>query len=118
MVAFRAQAMGGTKTRRPLDFTFRLVPLVLRLLQQKGIDGRVFALEAGLPQGYDTAPEITAPLPKFRMNVKALAACGGLPDYRLQWNRADDSITFYRRSPSGAEAQLKDAVQAMNRKRR
>ncbi len=65
--------MGGTRNRRPLDFTFRLVPLVLRLLQQKGIDGRVFALEAGLPQGFDTAPEITAPLPRFRTFLDAAA---------------------------------------------
>lgn len=65
--------MGGTKSRRPLDFTFRLVPLVLKLLEQKGIDGRGFAVEAGLPSGFETAPEITAPLPKFRTFMDAAA---------------------------------------------
>ncbi|MBL8956151.1 MAG: AraC family transcriptional regulator ligand-binding domain-containing protein [Myxococcaceae bacterium] len=66
--------MGGTRNRRPLDFTFRLVPLVLRLLQQKGIDGRPLAAQAGLPAGFDTAPEITAPLPRFRTFLDAAAA--------------------------------------------
>jgi AraC-like DNA-binding protein len=87
--------MGGTKQKRPLDFTFRLVPLVLRLLEQKGIDGRRFALEAGLPQGYESAPEITAPLPKFRTFMDAAAE--GLKDDQF-------GLTLSRAVPKGTYA--------------
>jgi AraC-like DNA-binding protein len=87
--------MGGTKTRRPLDFTFRLVPLVLKLLEKQGIDGRVFALEAGLPQGFESAPEITAPLPKFRTFMDAAAQA--LEDDQL-------GLTLARAVPKGTYA--------------
>lgn len=60
----------------------------------------------------------TASIPKFRMNVKALAACGGLPDYRAHWNDADDSVTFYSRGPDGVKAQLQDAVHTLTRNHR
>ena len=86
--------MGGTKTRRPLDFTFRLVPLVLKLLEKHGIDGRPLALEAGLPQGFDTAPEVTAPLPKFRAFMDAAAAAMRDDQLGLTLSRAVPKGTY------------------------
>ncbi len=87
--------MGGTKSRRPLDFTFRLVPLILKLLEKQGVDGRRFALEAGLPQGYDSAPEITAPLPRFRTFLDAAASA--MRDEQL-------GLTLSRAVPKGTYA--------------
>jgi AraC-like DNA-binding protein len=108
--------MGGTKTRRPLDFTFRLVPLVLKLLEQKGSDGRVLALEAELPQGYDTAPEITAPLPKFRTFMDAAAKALKDDQLGLTLSRAVPKGTYaLTEFISRSAATLREAMEALAR---
>lgn len=54
----------------------------------------------------------TSAMPKFRMNVKALVTAGDLPDYRMVWDEAGDSVTFYARAARGSKAHIVDVVRA------
>lgn len=108
--------MGGTKTRRPLDLTFRLVPLVLKILEQRGIDGRPFAVEAGLPAGFESAPELTAPLPKFRTFMEAAASALKDDHFGLTLSRAVPKGTYALVEFIGrSAATLREAMEALAR---
>lgn len=108
--------MGGTKARKPLDFTFRLVPLVLAMLKARGIDGRPFALEAGLPQGFETLPEITAPLPRIRAFLDAAARALKDDHFGLTLSRAVPKGTYALvEFISRSAATLRESMEALAR---
>jgi AraC-like DNA-binding protein len=86
--------MGGPRVKKPLDFTFRLVPLVLSMMKAKGLDGHPAARECALPEGYDTANEITAPLPKVRAFVDACALALGDDNFGLSMSNAVPKGTY------------------------
>lgn len=52
----------------------------------------------------------TAPLKRFRFEVKTLAESNELPDYRMTYDTETDTVTFYARSAKGAIAQAKDVI--------
>lgn len=52
----------------------------------------------------------TAALNRFRFEMRALAECNDLPDYRMAYDAEDDSVTFYTRAPKGAIAQARDTL--------
>lgn len=58
-----------------------------------------------------------APLKKFRYQLRALAESDELPDYRLAYDGADDTITFYGRGAKGGRAQLADLRRSLGKKR-
>ncbi len=66
--------------RTELDFTFRLVPLIARLLEARGVSPadreKLLAL---LPPNAASAPEITAPLATVQRFLDGAAAASGLP---------------------------------------
>lgn len=58
-----------------------------------------------------------SPLPKFRLNVKALAESRELPDYSVVFNKERDTVTFYAQGQKGAKAQIDDILKAKPPKR-
>lgn len=52
----------------------------------------------------------TAALNRFRFEMRALAECNDLPDYRMAYDAEDDSVTFYTRAPKGAIAKAQDTL--------
>lgn len=64
----------------PPDFTFRLVPVVLRLLEARGVPEPTRAqLVDGLPAGAATAPLVTAPLERVQDFLARAEAVAGVP---------------------------------------
>ncbi len=70
---------------RDLDFTFRLVPLVLQWLEGRGVSeaDRARLLER-LPAGAATLPEITAPLTTIQYFLDSAAALAPCPSMGLE----------------------------------
>jgi plasmid replication initiation protein len=58
----------------------------------------------------------TSTLRKFRLNVKALASAGNLPDYRVMVDDERDTATFFNRGPKGAKAQLAEYLKSAKSK--
>jgi plasmid replication initiation protein len=59
-----------------------------------------------------------APLRNFRGAVKALAAANQLPDYRMAFDPEGDAVTFYARAPKGAQAQVADLLDGIEKPKR
>jgi plasmid replication initiation protein len=56
-----------------------------------------------------------APVRNFRCDVKALAESGELPDYRVSFDQAADTVTFFARGPKGNQAQVADLLDGLKR---
>lgn len=57
----------------------------------------------------------TSPLKKFRFDLKSLAQSNELPDYRVVYDDATDTVTFYARGGKGAQAQIGDMLKKPSR---
>jgi len=55
----------------------------------------------------------TDTLRNFRGAVKTLAKTDELPDYFVSFNKQDDSVTFYSRSPKGNKAKMADLMKPL-----
>jgi len=58
----------------------------------------------------------TAAVREFRQAIKALSDNAELPDYRVQYNNEDDTVTFYLKGDAGIVAAAMDAADALKRK--
>ncbi|WP_429554224.1 replication initiator protein A [Paraburkholderia sp. MM5477-R1] len=60
----------------------------------------------------------TDTLRKFRAAIKALAKSNELPDYRVVFDTASDTVTFYARAQNGATAQITDVLVGLSKDKR
>ena len=56
-----------------------------------------------------------APVRNFRCDVKALAESGELPDYRLTFDQAADTVTVFARGRKGNQAQVANLLDGLKR---
>ncbi|MGF6858181.1 replication initiator protein A [Paraburkholderia sp. CI3] len=60
----------------------------------------------------------TDTLRKFRASIKTLAKSDELPDYRVTFDTASDTVTFYARAQKGAKTQITDLLAGLSKDKR